>query len=130
MRIQDKEELRQKRDSLNDLIEELENMKSKWYDSGVSPEDMKSIRKMIRKVILQRDKCDDKLQSVTKLVDRSGVNGNNPPFPPFQCCKIKNFVLFHVILGCNALSIVFQQIYATLKRGRGVSFIKLHNYLR
>ena len=51
-----------------------------------------------------------KLQSVTKLVDRSGVNGNNPPFPPFQCCKIKNFVLFHVILGCNALSIVFQQI--------------------
>ena len=70
------------------------------------------------------------LQSVTKLVDRSGVNGNNLPFPPFQCCKIKNFVLFHVILGCNALSIVFQQIYATLKRGRGVSFIKLHNYLR
>ncbi len=61
MRIQDKEELRQKRDSLNDLIEELENMKSKWYDSGVSPEDMKSIRKIIRKVILQRDKCDDKL---------------------------------------------------------------------
>ena len=61
MRIQDKEELRQKRDSLNDLIEELENMKSEWYDSGVSPEDMKSIRKMIRKIILQRDKCDDKL---------------------------------------------------------------------
>ncbi len=61
MRIQDKEELRQKRDSLNDLIEELENMKSEWYDSGVSPEDMKGIRKMIRKVILQRDKCDDKL---------------------------------------------------------------------
>ena len=61
MRIQDKEELRQKRDSVNDLIEELENMKSEWYDSGVSPEDMKSIRKMIRKVILQRDKCDDKL---------------------------------------------------------------------
>ncbi len=29
MRIQDKEELRQKRDSLNDLIEELEDMKSK-----------------------------------------------------------------------------------------------------
>ncbi len=61
MRIQDKEELRQKRDSVNDLIEELENMKSEWYDSGVSPEDMKSIRKIIRKVILQRDKCDDKL---------------------------------------------------------------------
>ncbi len=73
---------------------------------------------------------DCELQSVTKLVDRSGVNGNNPPFPPFQCCKIKNFVLFHVILDCNALSIVFQQIYATLKRGRGGSFIKLHNYLR
>ncbi len=61
MRIQDKKELRQKRDSLNDLIEELENMKSEWYDSGVSPVDIKSIRKMIRKVILQRDKCDDKL---------------------------------------------------------------------
>ncbi len=61
MRIQNKEELRQKRDSLNDLIEELEDMKSKWYDGGTSPEDMKSIRKMIRKVILQRDKCDDKL---------------------------------------------------------------------
>ena len=61
MRIQDKEELRQKRDSLNDLIEELEDMKSKWYDGGASPEDMKSIRKMIRRVILQRDKCDDKL---------------------------------------------------------------------
>ncbi len=59
------------------------------------------------------------LQSVTKLVDRSGVNSNNPPFPPLQCCKIKNFVLFHVILGRNALSIVFQQIYTTLKRGRG-----------
>ena len=61
MRIQDKEELKQKRDSLNDLIEELENMKSEWYDSGVSLDDMKSIRKMIRKVIFQRDKCDDKL---------------------------------------------------------------------
>ena len=61
MRIQDKEELRQKRDSLNDLLEELEDMKSKWYDSGASPEDMKSIRKRIRKVIYQRDKCDDKL---------------------------------------------------------------------
>ena len=61
MRIQDKEELRQKRDSLNDLIEELEDMKSKWYESGASPEDMKRIRKMIRRVIFQRDKCDDKL---------------------------------------------------------------------
>ncbi len=61
MRIQDKEELKQKRDSLNDLLEELENMKSEWYDSGVSLDDMKSIRKMIRKVIFQRDKCDDKL---------------------------------------------------------------------
>ena len=59
------------------------------------------------------------LQSVTKFVDRSGVNGNNLPFPPFQCCKINNCVLFHMILGCNALSIVLQQIYATLKRGSG-----------
>ena len=61
MRIQDKEELKQKRDSLNDQIEELENMKSEWYDSGTSPEDMKNIRKRIRTVIYQRDKCDDKL---------------------------------------------------------------------
>ncbi len=61
MRIQDKEELKQKRDSLNDLIEELENMKSEWYDSGTSPEDMKNIRKRIRTVIYQRDKCYDKL---------------------------------------------------------------------
>ena len=65
MRIQDKEEriisIRQKRDSLNDLLEELEDMKSEWYDSDASPEDMKSIRKRIRKVIYQRDKCDDKL---------------------------------------------------------------------
>ena len=39
MRIQDKEEriisIKQKRDSLNDLLEELEDMKSEWYDSGV-----------------------------------------------------------------------------------------------
>ncbi len=61
MRIQDKEELRQKRDSLNDLIEEMREAKREWYDGGASPEDMKNIRKMIRKVILQRDKCDDKL---------------------------------------------------------------------
>ena len=65
MRIQDKEEriisIRQKRDSLNDLIEELENMKSEWYDSGAGHEDMKSIRKKIRDVIYKRDKCDDKL---------------------------------------------------------------------
>ena len=67
MRIQDKKELRQKRDSLNDLLEELENMKSEWYDSGASPEDMKSIRKMIRKVILQRDKCDDKLGEIGEV---------------------------------------------------------------
>ena len=57
MRIQDKEEqiisIRQKRDSLNDLLEELEDMKSEWYDSGASPEDMKNIRKRIRKVIYQ-----------------------------------------------------------------------------
>ncbi len=65
MRIQDKEEriisIKQKRDSLNDLLEELEDTKSEWYDSGASPEDMKIIRKRIRKVIYQRDKCDDKL---------------------------------------------------------------------
>ncbi len=71
MRIQDKEEriisIRQKRDSLNDLLEELENMKSEWYDSGTSPEDMKSIRKRIRKVIYQRDKCDDKLDELGEV---------------------------------------------------------------
>ncbi len=65
MRIQDKEEriisIRQKRDSLNDLLEELEDMKSEWYDSGASLEDIKSIRKKIRDIIYQRDKCDDKL---------------------------------------------------------------------
>ncbi len=65
MRIQDKEEriisIRQRRDYLNDSLEELENMKSEWYDSGASLEDMKLIRKSIRKVIYQRDKCDDKL---------------------------------------------------------------------
>ena len=61
MRIEDKEEriisIRQKRDSLNDLLEELENMKSEWYDS----KDMKIIRNRIRKFTYQRDKCDDKL---------------------------------------------------------------------
>ncbi len=45
MRIQDKEEriisIKQKRDSLNDLLEELEDMKSEWYDSGAGHEDMK-----------------------------------------------------------------------------------------
>ncbi len=71
MRIQDKEEriisIRQKRDSLNDLLEELEDMKSEWYDSDASPEDMKSIRKRIRKVIYQRDKCDDKLDELGEV---------------------------------------------------------------
>ena len=64
MRIQDKDSIKQKRDLLNDLIEKLEHMKSEWYDSGASPEDMKSIRKRIRKVIYQRDKCDDKLDEL------------------------------------------------------------------
>ncbi len=67
MRIQDKEELRQKRDSLNDLIEELENMKSEWYDSGASLEDMKSIREKIRDIIYQRDNCDDKLDELGEV---------------------------------------------------------------
>ncbi len=58
-----------------------------------------------------------KVQSVTKLVERSGVNGSNAPFPHFQCCKIKNCILFHVNLGCNALSIVIQQIYTTGEGG-------------
>ncbi len=53
--------IREKRDSLNDLLEKLEDTKREWFDSGVSLDDMKSIRKMIRKVIFQRDKCDDKL---------------------------------------------------------------------
>ncbi len=53
--------IREKRDSLNDLLEKLEDTKSEWYDSDVSLDGMKSIRKMIRKVIFQRDKCDDKL---------------------------------------------------------------------
>ena len=65
MRIQDKEEriifIREKRDSLNDLLEKLEDIKCDWYDSGASLNDMKRIRGMIRKVIFQRDKCDDKL---------------------------------------------------------------------
>ncbi len=51
----------EKRDSLNDLLEKLEDTKHDWFDSGISLDDMKSIRKMIRKVIFQRDKCDDKL---------------------------------------------------------------------
>ncbi len=71
MRIQDKEEriisIKQKRDSLNDLLEELEDMKSEWHDSDASPEDMKSIRKRIRKVIYQRDKCDDKLDELGEV---------------------------------------------------------------
>ncbi len=53
--------IREKRDSLNNLLEKLEDIKREWYDSGASPEDMKRIRKMISRVILQRDKCDDKL---------------------------------------------------------------------
>ena len=53
--------LREKRDSSNNLLEKLEDIKSEWYDSGASPLDMRRIRKMIRRVIFQRDKCDDKL---------------------------------------------------------------------
>ena len=53
--------IREKRDSLNDLLEKLEDTKRDWFDSGISLDDMKSIRKMIRKVIFQSDKCDDKL---------------------------------------------------------------------
>ena len=53
--------IREKRDSLNDLLEKLEDTKRDWFDSGVSLDDMKSIRKIIRKVLFQRDKCDDKL---------------------------------------------------------------------
>ena len=53
--------IREKRDSLNNLLEKLEDIKCEWYDSGARSEDMKRIRKMIRRVIFQRDKCDDKL---------------------------------------------------------------------
>ncbi len=53
--------IREKRDSLNDLLEKLEDTKRDWFDSGISLDDMKSIRKIIRKVLFQRDKCDDKL---------------------------------------------------------------------
>ncbi len=67
MRIQDKEELRQKRDSLNNLLEKLEDIKHEWYYSGVCLDDMKSIRKVIRKVIFQRDKCDDKLDELGEV---------------------------------------------------------------
>ncbi len=71
MIIQDKEELidsiRCKRDSLNDLLESLKETKDEWYDSGTSNEDMKSIRKNIRKVIYQRDKCDNMLDELGKL---------------------------------------------------------------
>ena len=71
MRIQDKEEqiisIRQERDSLNDLLEELEGMESEWCDSGASLEDMKSIRKKIGDIIYQRDKCDDKLDELGEV---------------------------------------------------------------
>ncbi len=63
--------------------------------------------------------CVADVQSVTKLVDRLGVNGNNPPSPLFNVVRLKIVGFFHVILGCNALSIVLQQMYATLKWGRG-----------
>ena len=61
MIIQDKEELiksiRCKRDSLNDLLESLEETKDEWYDSGVCNQDMQSIRKTIRKIFYLRDYC-------------------------------------------------------------------------
>ena len=60
--------IREKRDSLNDLLEKLEDTKRDWFDSDVSLDDMKSIRKIIRKVIFQRDKCDDKLGEVRLIM--------------------------------------------------------------
>ncbi len=53
--------IREKRDSLNNLLEKLEDIKREWFESDVSLDDMKRIRRMIRKVVFQRDKCDDKL---------------------------------------------------------------------
>ncbi len=59
--------IKEKRDSLNDLLEKSEETKTQWYDSDVSPDDMKSIRKIIRRDILQRDKCDDELDEIGEV---------------------------------------------------------------
>ena len=61
--------LKQKRDKLNNSIEEFEEMKKEWHDSGVSSEDMEKIRRMIRKIIYQRDECDDELDDLREARD-------------------------------------------------------------
>ncbi len=59
--------LKQKRDRLNNSIKVFEDMKKEWYDSGVSSEDMERIRRTIRKIIYQRDECDDELDVLSEV---------------------------------------------------------------
>ena len=40
--------IREKRDSLNNLLEKLGDIKREWFESDVSLDDMKRIRRMIR----------------------------------------------------------------------------------